>query len=213
MLTADLSEPVIIGAFSVMGSSELVHVTPVEPAPSLSKPRFVGACSGSSSHHSGTLPQGLPVSRAPPSPPPSPSPPTLPPPVVAPEPGDETQARIDRFISEVCKGLPPSVLSTPAPHQRARLRLPATEDGLPHWSARVAAQGRHRVSNPEVQAQNIPMRKWNITSEKRPPDADAIKAYNDFFSSQLGSAQREAVRALFTAIGPQPSVEALDIDS
>jgi hypothetical protein len=57
------------------------------------------------------------------------------------------------------------------------------------------------------------MQKWNITSEKRPLDADAIKAYNDFFSSPLGSAQREAVRALFTTIGPQPLVEALDIDS
>jgi hypothetical protein len=32
------------------------------------------------------------------------------------------------------------------------------------------------------------------------------------FNSPLGSAQRQTVRALFTAIGPQPSVEALDID-
>jgi hypothetical protein len=73
-------------------------------------------------------------------------------------------------------------------------------------------QGRHRVSNPEVQAQNVLMRKWNITSEKRPPDADAIKAYNDIYSSPLGSAQHEAAWALFTAISPQPSVKALDID-
>jgi hypothetical protein len=56
------------------------------------------------------------------------------------------------------------------------------------------------------------MQKWNIASAQRPPDADAIKAYNDIFNSLLGSAQCEAVRALFTAIGPQPSVEALDID-
>jgi hypothetical protein len=56
------------------------------------------------------------------------------------------------------------------------------------------------------------MQKWSITSEKRPPDADAIKAYNDIYSSPLGSVQCEAVRALFTMIGPQPSIEALDID-
>jgi hypothetical protein len=56
------------------------------------------------------------------------------------------------------------------------------------------------------------MQKWNIASAQRPPDADAIKAYNDIFNSLLGSAQCEAVRALFTAIGPQPSVESLDID-
>jgi hypothetical protein len=29
------------------------------------------------------------------------------------------------------------------------------------------------------------MRKWNITSEKR-PDADAIKTYNVIFNLQLG---------------------------
>jgi hypothetical protein len=188
----------------VLGSSEPVHVASVEYAPSLPEPRFVGACTGSDSHHSGTLPQGSPVSRAPPSPPLSPSPPTPPPPAAAPEPepGDETQARIDRILSEVCTALSPPVVSTPVPHRRARLWLPATEDGLPRQSARVVAQGRHRVSNPEVQAQNVLMRKWNFTSEQRPPDADAIKAYNDIFNSPLGSAQCETVRALFTTIGP-----------
>jgi hypothetical protein len=57
-LTADLLEPVVAEAFSVLGSSEPVHVAPVEHAPSLPEPRFVGACSGSDSYHSGMLPQG-----------------------------------------------------------------------------------------------------------------------------------------------------------
>jgi hypothetical protein len=126
-LTADLLEPVVAEAFSVLGSSEPVHVAPVEHAPSLPEPRFVGACSGSDSYHSGMLPQGSPVSRAPPSP----SPPTPPPAVAALEPGDQTQARINRFLSEVCTVLPPPVVTTPVPRRRARLRLPATEDGLP----------------------------------------------------------------------------------
>jgi hypothetical protein len=60
----------------------------------------------------------------------------------------------------------------------------------------VAAQGRHRVSNPEVQAQNMLMRKWHITSARNPPDADAIQ---EVFGSPLGSTQRKAIRALFTA--------------
>jgi hypothetical protein len=34
--------------------------------------------------------------------------------------------------------------------------MPATEDGLPRRSARVAAQGRQRVSNPEVQGAQRP---------------------------------------------------------
>jgi hypothetical protein len=56
------------------------------------------------------------------------------------------------------------------------------------------------------------MRKLGITSEKRPPDADAIKAYNDIFNSPLRSMERKAIRALFTANCPQPTVETEDIE-
>jgi hypothetical protein len=156
----------------------------------------------------------LPRAPSAPSPPPlSPTSPSPPPPTATPEPRDEAQARIDSFLSEVCTALLPPVISTPAPHRRARLRLPATEDGLPRQSTRVAAQGHHRVSNPEVQAQNVLMRKLGITSEERPPDADTIKAYNDIFNSLLGSAQCKAIRALLTAHCPQPSVEVVDMES
>jgi hypothetical protein len=125
------------------------------------------------------------LSSAPPplsTPPPSPPLPTPPPPAPTPELGDESQDRIGMFLSEICTVLPPPVLSTPAPRRRAR--PPATEDGLPRRSTRVVAQGRHRVSNPEVQAQNVLMHKLGITFEKRPLDADAIKAYNDIFNSR-----------------------------
>jgi hypothetical protein len=45
----------------------------------------------------------------------------------------------------------------------------------------VAAQGKLRVSNAEVQAQNVLMGKWEATSEKRAPDVDAIGEYNSIF--------------------------------
>jgi hypothetical protein len=77
---------------------------------------------------------------------------------------------IAAFKADVCNALPPAAMCMPAPRRRACNRLPATKDGLPRRSARVAAQGKTRVSNPEVQAQNIMMRKWKITS-KRSPDA------------------------------------------
>jgi hypothetical protein len=33
---------------------------------------------------------------------------------------------------------------------------------------------------------------------RKPPDAEALKAYNDIFRSPLGSEQHKAIRALFT---------------
>jgi hypothetical protein len=65
-------------------------------------------------------------------------------------------------------------------------------------SACVAAQGKYRVSNPEVQAQNALMRKWDLTSQGN-PHAEVLQAYNEVFHSPLGSVQRKAIRALFTA--------------
>jgi hypothetical protein len=56
------------------------------------------------------------------------------------------------------------------------------------------------------------MRKLGITFEKRPPDADVIKAYNDIFNSPLGSVERKAIKALFTANCPQPTVKIEDIE-
>jgi hypothetical protein len=55
------------------------------------------------------------------------------------------------------------------------------------------------------------MRKLGISSEKRPPETDAIKAYNDIFNSLLGSVHRKAFMALFTMHYPQPTVEIEDI--
>jgi hypothetical protein len=98
------------------------------------------------------------------------------------------------------------VVRTPAPRRRARTVLPATEDGLPRSSVHVAKQGRHHVSNPEVQAQNVLMRKLG-TSKNKSPDADALKAYNEIYQSPLGSVQCKAIRVLFTAKCPMPSVE------
>jgi hypothetical protein len=91
---------------------------------------------------------------------------------------------IGAFIAQVSKPLPLAVAQKPPIRHRAKVRLPATADGLPHRSARVAAQGRSRVSNPETQAQNVLMKKWDITSVARSLDADALKDYNTIYRSR-----------------------------
>jgi hypothetical protein len=76
-----------------------------------------------------------------------------------------------------------------------------TEDGLPRRSARVAAQGNRRVSNPEVQAQNVLLKKWK---ESHSPDANALQAYNEMYNSLVGLSKRKAIRALFMASAWSP---------
>jgi hypothetical protein len=46
------------------------------------------------------------------------------------------------------------------------------------------------------------MWKWNITFEKRPPNIETIKVYNDIFNSPLRSAHCKVIRALFTVKCP-----------
>jgi hypothetical protein len=79
------------------------------------------------------------------------------------QPEDAAQLALEAFKSVAHVPLPSTLVCTPALCHRARLRLPATEDGLPRHSARIAAQGKKRVSNPETQAQNVLMKKWKIT--------------------------------------------------
>jgi hypothetical protein len=74
-------------------------------------------------------------------------------------------------------------------------------------SRRVTVQCKQQVSNSEVQAQNILMRKLGITSTNRSPGADALKAYDEIYLSPLGSVQHRAIRALFTMNCLQLSVE------
>jgi hypothetical protein len=114
------------------------------------------------------------------------------------------------FQASVCKPLMSPIVRTPAPRRRAR--APATADGLPRWSARVAAQDRRRVSNPEVQAQNVLMRKWKITSDKKSPDAQALIEYDSIFRSPLGSFHRKAIRALLFTNCPPSMVEVTNVD-
>jgi hypothetical protein len=114
------------------------------------------------------------------------------------------------FRAQVCKPLPATVVCNPAPRRRSK--LPATDDGMPRRSVRVVAQGKNRVTNPEQQARNVLLHKLNIISEKQLPDTEAIKTYDSIFRSLLGSVQRRAVRALFTAHCPAPSVMASDME-
>jgi hypothetical protein len=66
------------------------------------------------------------------------------------------------------------------------MRLPPTADGLPRHSGSVAAQCKDRVSNLEVQAQNVLMHKWLVSNANRSPDAEALRFYNDIYRSPLG---------------------------
>jgi hypothetical protein len=83
---------------------------------------------------------------------------------------------------------------------------------LPRRSARVAAQGRRRVSNPEIQVQNVLTRKLNVLPADKSPDAEAMESYNRIFRSPLSSSHRKAIRALFTSNCPSSEVAALEVE-
>jgi hypothetical protein len=119
-------------------------------------------------------------------------------------PHHDTEGAVRRFISTVSKAIPAVVSMASATHRRAKLKLPYIVDGPPHRSARVATQGRRRVNKSEVQAQNVLMWKWHITSLGSSLDADAIAAYNKVFQMPLHSSQRRAIYALFsTCLSPR----------
>jgi hypothetical protein len=80
----------------------------------------------------------------------------------------DAEGAVRHFISVVSKSVPAMI-------------LPATNDGLLRCSARIATQGWWRVNKPEVQAQNVLMRKWRVTGVDSSPDADAVVAYNKGF--------------------------------
>jgi hypothetical protein len=104
-----------------------------------------------------------------------------------------------------------TLVCTPALHHSTRQRFLATVNGLPRCRARVIAQGKKRVSNPETQAQNVLMKNWKITSGAHSPDADALQAYNDLYNSSVGSSKRKAMRAMFRAC-LDPVVDPMEIE-
>jgi hypothetical protein len=63
---------------------------------------------------------------------------------------DVSLSSIHNFVREICTIVPASVINTPAARRRAK--VPTTDDGLPWCSAHIAAQGKLRDSNLEVQA-------------------------------------------------------------
>lgn len=101
------------------------------------------------------------------------------------------------FLTMAAAPMPAPVLGTPPPYCHAKNTAPAEHNSnLPRQSKCVAAQGHHRVSNPITQAQNILMMKWGITSEKHPPDAEAVVYYCQIYNMPLSPCHRTAVRAL-----------------
>jgi hypothetical protein len=93
----------------------------------------------------------------------------------------DAEGAVRHFISVVSKSVPAMISAAPATRRRAKRILPATNDGLPRCSTRIATQGWWRVNKPEVQAQNVLMRKWRVTGVDSSPDADAVVAYNKGF--------------------------------
>jgi hypothetical protein len=94
---------------------------------------------------------------------------------------------INGFIAEVQVNIPSLIARHPIKHRpRAKMRLPPTADGLPRHSGSVAAQCKDRVSNLEVQAQNVLMHKWLVSNANRSLDAEALRFYNDIYRSPLG---------------------------
>jgi hypothetical protein len=81
------------------------------------------------------------------------------------------------FQNEVCRETSVPTVKTLVPHRRAKIL--ATKDGLARRSTWVATQGRHMVSIPEVQAQNVLIQKGDAMSEQRSPDTVALKAYHE----------------------------------
>jgi hypothetical protein len=61
---------------------------------------------------------------------------------------DAAQLALEAFKSVTHVPLPSTLVCTPAPHHRAKLRLPATKDGLSRRSTRVVVKAKKRVSNP-----------------------------------------------------------------
>jgi hypothetical protein len=100
----------------------------------------------------------------------------------------------------------------PPIRRRAKVSLRTIVDCLPCHGARVAAQGRSRVSNPEARAQNVLIKKWQITSAASPLDASALQDYNAIYRSPLGSTQHRAIHSLFAAKDLLPSVEPMDVE-
>jgi hypothetical protein len=57
------------------------------------------------------------------------------------------------------------------------------------------------------------MKKWQVTSSAAsPPEAGTLQDYNAIYHSPLGSSQRWAIRALFTAKDLLSSVEPTDVE-
>jgi len=69
-------------------------------------------------------------------------------------------------------------------------------------SERLARKSRHRATKPALQAQNVMMKKFGITSATRPPDATVYQQFVDTFSSTLTNSQCEALDALLPAGAP-----------
>jgi len=68
-------------------------------------------------------------------------------------------------------------------------------------SKRLAEKSHRRTTKPELQAQNVMLKKLGLTSVECPPDASAFQRYTATFASPLSRSQCEALDTLLPA-GP-----------
>lgn len=105
----------------------------------------------------------------------------------------------NHFASACCRVNQPPVLHTSPPRRTAK--APEGQISV-RRSERLARKSRHRATKPELQAQNVMMRRLGLTSTTHPPDASAFRQYVDTFSSQLSTSQCEALDTLLPAGAP-----------
>ena len=78
-------------------------------------------------------------------------------------------------------------------------------------SKRLAEKSHRRTTKPELQAQNVMLKKLGLTSVECPPDASAFQRYTATFASPLSHSQCEALDTLLPAGAPHAGAVASEL--
>lgn len=104
------------------------------------------------------------------------------------------------FAHSVCRDAPSTVLMNP-PRRQAH-RPPPGDSPAPRRSERLAQKSRAKLSKPELQAQNVLMKRLGISTTEGPPDAAAYSRYVEIFTGHLTPSLCEAMDTLVPEVGP-----------
>ncbi|CAN6234632.1 unnamed protein product [Urochloa humidicola] len=118
---------------------------------------------------------------------------------------------VSGFVSLVAKQNPMTCLVKTSPTRKS-IAPGLNLNSAMRRSERLAALSGSRAPKPEIQAQNVLMRKLGITSNKRPPDASAFKKFVSVFKSPLHTPQRQSMNAVFPLSAPSIGAMVDDTD-